>query len=354
MAQQRKSIRKAFVQAKEEHERMIAYIKLLIIGGLIVMAALVRYTGFIKEHWDLFILEIITYLSSTVVACVFLYYLRNQEFISLDFFKFIIIMLVFTLIVVVCAEVSGLNTKFVSDNEDGGTPRPMNEYRREAIRFKKELLERMIITINIVFLFAFTMMHLVKNDRTSFIILLAGVVVAMVSIVATQTKELEKYLKENRWLEEGSTLSASQLGMSVFFTLIFTIFTIIVLISSLFRYDSFKIYSYFPDNDKMCGMKRQIATIFLFASESLITAAIIAVPIFYVASNRNKPELGKNYKLIKEKEVFIDFGLLTFKIFIFLVALQMTGLYDKYNLGFCRENGCNVRLQDKNAICVPN
>jgi hypothetical protein len=73
-----------------------------------------------------------------------------------------------------------------------------------------------------------------------------------------------------------------------------------------------------------------------------------------VANNRNKPELGKDYKFFNmdNKEAFLDFGLLTFKIFVFILALQMTGLYDGFNKGFCRtKDGCNIRMPTRQQLC---
>lgn len=98
----------------------------------------------------------------------------------------------------------------------------------------------------------------------------------------------------------------------------------------------------------MCGTKRAIATIFVFLIESIIVATLFAFPILYVGNNRNKPELGEKYKLSKDKEVFKDFAMLTLKIFIFIVAFQMTGFYDGMNEGFKRDKyGCNLSSNKK-------
>lgn len=70
---------------------------------------------------------------------------------------------------------------------------------------------------------------------------------------------------------------------------------------------------------------------------------MFTVPFFYVASNRNKPELEKEYNLLKEKEVFLDFGL--FQIFVFFGGIA--------NVGFCRKGGCNVRIKP-DQVCAPS
>lgn len=372
---QKKSIRQKFNETRDQHEHMIKTIKILIILGLIVMAIIVRYVDFIQQdHGKLFGLEMLTYLCCTLAACIFLYYMRNQSLFSVGFIQFVVTALLMTVVVVACAEISGMNTKFVVEEheKDHGmetTPSPMSEYRRRAIHVKKYMLEKIIISINILFLLVIGVMFfytlvmkkfLAKlEDREKYhiipylLVLIVALVVYVVSVKIIQVQNFRTYLDENEWLQKDSSLNEGDVGVSVFFTVLFFIFTVIVLITSLFRYDSFKIYSYFPNNPNMCGMKRALATVFWFAFESLMVAAMFAVPVFYVASNRNKPELGKEYNLLKEKEVFLDFGLLVFKIFVFLVALQMTGFYDSYNVGFCRKDGCNVRTKP-DQICVPS
>lgn len=374
---QNKSIRQKFNETRDEHEHMIKTIKILIIVGLIIMASMVRYTDFIKhDNGKLFGLEMLTYICCTLAACIFLYYIRNQSLFSFNFIQFIMTAMIFTVIVVACAEISGMNTKFVVEEQEDtspfqSTPTPSDEseYRKRAIHVKKYLFEKIMLSINLLFfmVIAISFVHafLMKkylahqtkrkdyHSTPYLIILIVSLLVYVASIRVTQVHKFKTYLDEHEWLPKESKLNEGDVGVSVFFTLIFSIFTIIVLITSLFRYDSFKIYSYFPDNPNMCKIKRALATVFLFIIESLLVAAMFAVPVFYVASNRNKPELGSKYKLIKEKEVFIDFGLLVFKIFIFLVALQMTGFYDSYNMGFCRKNGCNVRITS-DQVCVPS
>lgn len=370
---QTKNIRQKFNETRDQHEHMIKTIKIMIILGLVVMASVVRYTDFIKkDNGRLFGLEMLTYLCCTLVACIFLYYIRNQSFLNIGFFQFIMTAMVFTVIVVVCAEISGLNTKFVVEEKPTPpfeTPSHESGYRKRAIRVKKHLVEKIMISIDLLFFMvvAISLVHsfIMKKylaqpaQREKYhplpylLLLMVSLIVYIVSIRLTKVKEFKNYLDKNEWLQGDSILDDGSVGVSVFSTVLFTIFTVIVLTTSLFRYDSFKIYSYFPDNPNMCGMKRALATTVLFVAESLLVAGMFAVPVFYVAVNRNEPELGKKYKLIKEKEVFIDFGLLVFKIFIFLVALQMTGFYDNYNTGFCRKDGCNIRLKNE-QVCVPS
>lgn len=339
----KKSYRQRFSQTSGKHEEMIKYIKILIILGMIIMAGMFQYVGFIKKHWDLFLLELLTYVSCSLAAYIFLNFVRNQDFMSTEFFVGAFIWAFFTIVIVFAAEIAGMNTKFMheSHNEDN-TLEPVNKYREEGLNFKKELWGKMIVGVNVTFIVALSLYHLVENDRSSFILLVFGVLIAILSIWLPQVKKINQYLRDSSWIPKDMDIPDSYIGMAIFYSTIFVIFTFIVLITSLLRYDSFKIYSYFPDK-KICGPSRMVLTVLLFMVESFIVAALFAVPILYVSSNRNKPELGHEYKFAKDKEAFIDFGLLTFKIFIFLVALQMTGLFDSYNKGFQRVDGCNVR-----------
>jgi hypothetical protein len=347
-----------FNQSHREHEKMLLYIKILILLGMIIMAGVFHYTDFIKEHGDLFGLEVLTYSSCALAAYIFTCFLRNQNFKSLDFFIGAGKWVVFSAIVVILAELAGMNTKFMHESHHsktlGPSLTPKNEYRERGLKFKKELWGKMILGINLAFLVGLSLLHLKENDRGSFILLVLGVVAAFISIWIPQIKEIHTKLREQEWLVGSGDVSDSEIGMTLFYSGIFIVFAIIVLFTSLFRYETFKIYSYFPDNPKMCGLKRAVSTIFVFLFESLIVAAMCSVPILYVSSNRNKPELGDEYKIAKDKEAFVDFAMLTSKIFVFWVALQMTGLFDSYNKGFCRvkETGCNIRLPQGAKQCA--
>lgn len=345
----------------EEHEHTIKNIKIIIISVMLVLACLFRYNGFVRYHGDLFGLEIATYVGCSIAAYIFLNLVRRQDLLTFDFLNGLIVMVIFTVVVVACAEYSGLNTKFVLEEEEAHdnlltkTPFPLSRYRREAIEFKQKMLENMVITVNVLFLGILLGWYMRSTqeglERIPIVIFFVGVIIALISSTALQIKGLRKYMIENHYMARDSNLSNSQLGLTIYFAVVFGIFTIIILLTSLFRYDSLKIYSYFPDNPKMCGMKRKVATVLLFIVETLMVAMMFAVPIFYVASNRNKPEV-KDYDILKDEAVFIDFALLTFKIFVFIVALQMTGFYDNFNKGFCRNsNGCNIRLKNSQKIC---
>lgn len=351
----KKSFRQKFNQTHKQHEKMILYIKILILLGMTIMAALFRYTDFIKQHKDLFGLEVLTYVSCAFVAYLLICFLRNQSFTNWDFVKGALTMTIGTAFVVIMAELAGMNTKFMHEPKIITSLRssqsPRNEYRERGLKFKKELWSKMILGINLAFLVGLSLLHLKENDRGSFFLLLVGVLIAGISIWITKVKEVHMKLRQQQWLVEGGDVSDSQIGMVIFYSVIFAIFTIIVLLTSLFRYDSFKIYSYFPNNTKMCGGKRAIATVLMFLIESLVVAALFSVPILYVSSNRNKPELGHEYSIAEDKEAFLDFAMLTGKIFIFLIALQMTGLFDSYNKGFCRVDGCNVRVPQQASQC---
>lgn len=327
--------------AKEHHENMIKMIKIILIVGMILMASLYRYRGFIKEHQTLFILEIITYCSCAIGAYLFMCFMRNQlKLTSVSFWQGLITTTIFTVIIVISAELSGMNTKFVQE----GSEETMTPYRKEALRFKKQLWSHMIMTINLLFIVLLILWHSIKNDRLSFFLLVLGVAIAILSTYSLWINKQRTFLYTNQWLgQEGADTSVSELGLVMYFMILFGIFTFVVLFTSLFRYDSFKIYSYFPNNPNMCGMKRAGATMFLFLIEALLVSFMFAVPILYVGSNRNKPELGDAYKIIKDKEVFMDLGMLTLKIFIFMVALQMTGFFDTMNEGYQRKEGCNLK-----------
>lgn len=350
----KKTYRQKFHETHKQHEKMILYIKLLILIGMAVMAGLFHYTDFIKQHGDLFALEVLTYVCCAIAAYLLTCFLRNQSIMTFAFWKGLMTMVVFTGVVIILAELAGMNTKFMHGSSHA-TPTisqtPRNEYRERGLKFKEELWGKMIVGINLAFVIGLSLLHFKENDRGSFFLLMLGLLIAGVSMWISKVKNIHTELKKKGWLVEGADVSDGQVGMAIFYSTLFAIFTLIVLATSLLRYDSFKIYSYFPNNPKMCGMKRAGATVLLFTLESLIVAALFSVPILYVSSNRNKPELGHEYKIAKDKEAFLDFGMLTGKIFIFLVALQMTGLFDSYNDGFCRVEGCNVKLLPNASQC---
>lgn len=347
--QQFNKVKKKFQEGKEYHEKMIKVIKVMLILGMIIMGGIYHYTGFMKEHGKLFAFEVLIYAGCALLAYFFINFMRQQlhTYNTSDFWMGAFKMVAFTLVVVVFAELSGLNTKFVKAEEEGGNSTP---YRKEALRQKKLIAGHMIITVDLLFLLILIAWHWWYNDRISFNIIMALVAIALVSKVATSISKAHHYLVSNQWLPEGS-VSNSELGLSVALSVSFIVFTLLVLVTSLFRYDSFQIYSYVVNNPNFCGWKRVAITIILFVVEALITAALFAGPIVYVGYNRNHPELGKEYKLKEDKEVFVDFGLLTLKIFIFIVALQMTGFYDSMNEGYCRSKGCNISATKKGAKC---
>lgn len=361
LPQKKKTLRQEFIQGREHHQHLVEFIKIFIVLGMILMALLYRYTGFFKQHPKLFWLEVLTYACCSLIAYLFLCFMRNQlHWTSLfdpNFIKGALVMVMLTVIIVMCAEFAGLNTKFVHEEDEDekqetthspllfstSYPPKKKNYREEAIQFKKELVGKVIITMNLLFIGFLLLWHLRYNDRLSFTLFFMGVLVAFGSYFSINIKKFHHYLQENDYLVKESDVNDSGIGLAIYFTIVFFVFTVIVLLTSLFRYDTFKIYSYFPNKPNVCGMKRAVATIFTFTLESLIVASMFAVPILYVGNNRNKPELGKKYKLAKDKEVFIDFAMLTLKIFIFIIAFQMTGFYDGMNQGFQRnQHGCNV------------
>lgn len=349
---QKKTYWQKFNESHKQHEKMILYIKIILILGMALMAGIFHYWGFIEEHPDLFGLEMLTYMCCAFAAYVLTCFLRNQAFLSLGFVWGGLKTIVLTALITFLAEVAGLNTKFMHEEKSiGSSLQPENRYREKGLKFKKELWGKMIVGANLAFLTGLALLHLKENDRGSFILLIAGIVVAILSIWIPNVKTFHQQLKDDGWLVDDSDVSNGQIGMVIFFSALFIVFAVVVIVTSIFRYDSFKIYSYFPNNPKMCGGTRAFATVVLFVVETLIVAAMFAVPILYVSSNRNKPELGREYKFSKDIEAFTDFGLLTIKIFLIIVALQMTGFFDSYNKGFCRVDGCNVRLPPNTNEC---
>lgn len=344
--QKAKTYRQKWHNTHKQHEQMILYIKLLIVFGMVIMAAMYRYTDFIKEHQDLFLLEITVYVSCTLAAYVFLTFMRNQSFLSLDFGMGLLKWVGATIFIASMAELAGMNTIFMhEDHTPNSSLEPENKYREKGIDFKESLWVKMIIAINLTFIIGLSLYHLKQNDRLSFILLLLGGLVAVLSIWNPYVKKIHLGLKTGGWINEEHNVSDNQLSMAIFYSVLFVGFTFIVLILSLFRYDSFKIYSYFADNTSMCGIKRQLSTFIIFGLEALTMAVLFSVPLLYVSNNRNKPELGHEYKFIKDKEAFVEFGLLALKIFIIWIALQMTGFFDGYNTNFCRtKDGCNISI----------
>lgn len=353
-------MRKRFHDTHEAHKHSLELVKALLIVGMIVMAVMYRYTGFIDQHPDLFALEITTYAGCSLAAYLFFCFMRNnlglRSIVSPSFWVGAAQMVVFTVIVVASAELAGMNTKFVHDDgarddEATTTPGPVGAYREEALRFKEEMWDHMIVSVCVMFVMVFVFAHMYRNDRGSFLLLVAGGVIAGMSMWSAKVREMRASLIEKGWLPEDTNVTAAHLGLAGFFAVLFVGAAVLLLLGSLARYDSFKIYSYFADNPAYCGVKRSVLTVALFVVESLVVAFLFAVPILYVGSNRNKPELGKEYRILQDKEVFTDLGLLTFKIFVFLVALQATGFFDASNKGFCRKDGCNVRI-GQNQQCV--
>jgi hypothetical protein len=345
---QTKTYWQRFNQSHKEHETMILYIKIFLIMGIAIMAAVFHYKDFIVEHPDLFGMEVLTYSCCAFVAYVFTCFLRNQSFTTMNFVVGAFKIVLLTIVVVVMAELAGLNTKFIQEDT---SKVPMNEYKKNGLKFKKQLWGNIIIGANLAFITGLVILHYKENDRGSFTLLVVGVLIAILSQWIPIVKTLHQKLNDDHWLVKGGDVSNSEIGMFIFFSVLFVVFAIVVLVASLFRYDTFKIYSYFPNNPNMCGTKRAVSTIFLFMFESLMVAFMVAVPVLYVSRNRNNPEMGHEYKMSKDKEAFIDLGLISFKIFVFLVALQMTGLFDGYNQGFCRVRGCNVRVSRNAKKC---
>ena len=350
----KKTYRQKFHESHKQHEKMILYIKILILIGMAVMAGLFHYTDFIKEHGDLFGLEVLTYVCCAFAAYLVTCFSRNQSFMTWDFLKGSVTTIVFTAVVIILAELAGMNTKFMHETHVDTaimSSAPLNEYRERGLKFKKELWGKMILGTNLAFLIGLSILHLKENDRGSFLFIIIGVLIAAVSVRLSKVKDIHSDLRKQGWLVEGGDVSDGQVGMAIFYATLFAVFALIVLLTSLLRYDSFKIYSYFPNNPNMCKGKRMVYTVVRFVLESLVVAAMFSVPILYVSSNRNRPELGHDYKFAKDKEAFLDFGMLTGKIFIFLIALQMTGFFDSYNKGFCRVDGCNVKLVQGASQC---
>jgi len=156
-------------------------------------------------------------------------------------------------------------------------------------------------------------------------------------------------------------------GLSVILVALFGVLAIIILVTSLGRWKSFKIHSYWPaplGSDGLykpahCGIDLRIRTVFRFLGECITVAILFAMPILFVGMNRNK-DINKQFQVHNDKALVAEFFLFALKIIVFYIALQLTGYFDNSNEGFTRivqgaPNNCqfNRRLTPQQKGILP-